>query len=773
VAILQSGGNTAVTEGGATDSYTVALTSQPSANVLITLTGTQVTTAATSFLLIFTNANWNVPQSVTVTAIDDNVVEGAHTGTVALAVTSTDTNYSNLVVPAVSVAITDNDSATVSLNPTSVSQSEASSPMAFTVTLSNPVASGVTLTVNTAVGTAALADFTAITNGTVTFAPNNTVAQTVNVVINNDLLDENDENFTLTLSNLVATGTVTIDTATATGTIQDDDALPVLSMANVSIPEGIAGTSAMNFVVNLTPVSGRDVSFTRATADGTATTANNDYVALAAGSITIPAGQSSVTIPVTINGDTVFEGNETLSLNLTAAVNATPITLSAIGTIIDDDQQPTTTTIVSDGPDPTVTGQSYAVNVSVTAQSTSPLGTVNVSDGAAGCVVTLAATTSPNSSGTCNLSSTTAGAKTLTATYVSASTAFAASSAATATHQVNAASTMLSFSVPPARSRINQPTSFAIAVAIVAPGSGAPAGVVTLTSGTSSCVVNLPTATPTCNLIFSNLGPRVVNASFVPSDGNFLGSSTTTPASTLVYAQADVAVTKSDGVSSYRDGDLLVYSINVRNNGPDFAPNVRVGDTVPTSLLSPSWTCSASGGAFCPQSGGFGDINATIGVFPANGALNYTLSANVPRPAPQQIANRAEVFLPADNTIEDLITGNQGQTDTDLLDFLLADGFEGATVLATNGTYVVQGNALRSVSDSVARVDYNLRDRSGEVLRIYARQIDGTLEFALAIRGNNGQWTLQGWQQFATDPRLTWTATATANGFVLNTAVLQ
>jgi hypothetical protein len=68
----------------------------------------------------------------------------------------------------------------------------------------------------------------------------------------------------------------------------------------------------------------------------------------------------------------VFEGNETFSVNLTGITNATPGTLTGTGTIEDDDQQPTTTTITSDLPDPSVVGQPYTVNVTVAAQTTSP-----------------------------------------------------------------------------------------------------------------------------------------------------------------------------------------------------------------------------------------------------------------------------------------------------------------------------------------------------------------------------------------------------------------
>ncbi|MBK9492022.1 MAG: hypothetical protein IPO07_26880 [Haliscomenobacter sp.] len=91
VTMTESGGSTDVSEGGATDTYTVVLTSQPTSNVTITLTpNAQVSTNPTS--LTFTNADWNIAKNVTVTAVDDAVIEGSHTGTIAHTATSSDAN---------------------------------------------------------------------------------------------------------------------------------------------------------------------------------------------------------------------------------------------------------------------------------------------------------------------------------------------------------------------------------------------------------------------------------------------------------------------------------------------------------------------------------------------------------------------------------------------------------------------------------------------------------------------------------------------------------
>src|SRR5581483_8338871 len=108
VTVTQSGGSTNVTEGGATDSYTVALNTAPTANVTITINpGTQLTVAPAT--LTFTPANFSTPQTVTVTAIDDAVVEGPQVATITHTAASADPAYNAIAVPSITVNITDND----------------------------------------------------------------------------------------------------------------------------------------------------------------------------------------------------------------------------------------------------------------------------------------------------------------------------------------------------------------------------------------------------------------------------------------------------------------------------------------------------------------------------------------------------------------------------------------------------------------------------------------------------------------------------------------
>ncbi|MEG4107675.1 DUF4347 domain-containing protein [Microcoleus sp. S13_C5] len=98
---------TTATEGGVNGSYRIKLTSQPIAPVTITLTtGEQIEAIAP---VTFTADNWNADQTLTVKAADDTIVEGAHSGNITHSVSSTDAKYNEIVVPAVTVAIADND----------------------------------------------------------------------------------------------------------------------------------------------------------------------------------------------------------------------------------------------------------------------------------------------------------------------------------------------------------------------------------------------------------------------------------------------------------------------------------------------------------------------------------------------------------------------------------------------------------------------------------------------------------------------------------------
>ncbi|MBI2838184.1 MAG: putative Ig domain-containing protein [Acidobacteria bacterium] len=95
---------------------------------------------------------------------------------------------------------------------------------------------------------------------------------------------------------------------------------PVITIGDVTVNEGDAGSSTANFTLTLSSASTIPVWLSYQTQDGTATSA--DY-APSSGALLIPAGQTDGTIGVTVFGDTVPEGDEVFYLNLGAPTNAT------------------------------------------------------------------------------------------------------------------------------------------------------------------------------------------------------------------------------------------------------------------------------------------------------------------------------------------------------------------------------------------------------------------------------------------------------------------
>jgi hypothetical protein len=119
--------------------------------------------------------------------------------------------------------------------------------------------------------------------------------------------------------------------------VQTVDAPPSISINDVSVVEGNSGTTNAMFTVSLSaPTHTATVQVSYATADGTATTANHDYAA-ASGTVSFAPGQTARTISVTVFGDFVIEPNETFTVNLSAAVNASIGDGQGVGTIVNDD----------------------------------------------------------------------------------------------------------------------------------------------------------------------------------------------------------------------------------------------------------------------------------------------------------------------------------------------------------------------------------------------------------------------------------------------------
>lgn len=132
ITLTESDGSTEVVEGGATDTFSIVLTSQPLSDVVISLTvDAQVTTDSAT--LTFTPSNWNTPQVVTVSAVDDVVAEGTHASFLSFAVASADPDFDQYALASVSVAIIDNESPGLLITPLRLNMDETTVPQTYQI----------------------------------------------------------------------------------------------------------------------------------------------------------------------------------------------------------------------------------------------------------------------------------------------------------------------------------------------------------------------------------------------------------------------------------------------------------------------------------------------------------------------------------------------------------------------------------------------------------------------------------------------------------------
>jgi hypothetical protein len=115
--------------------------------------------------------------------------------------------------------------------------------------------------------------------------------------------------------------------------------VPTVSISDVSTTEGDSGTTTATFTVSLSAAAAGAVTVNYATADGTAT-AGSDYVAAGSSPLSFAAGETTKTVVVVINGDTVVEPNETFLVNLSGPIGATIADAQGQGTVVNDDSPP-------------------------------------------------------------------------------------------------------------------------------------------------------------------------------------------------------------------------------------------------------------------------------------------------------------------------------------------------------------------------------------------------------------------------------------------------
>lgn len=210
----------ALAEGGAADTYTLVLTSQPTSTVNIVLTvPTDLQTDATTFT--FTSGNWSIPQMVTVTARQDMLQEGTHTASITHATNIPSGyayGYSGMSgITDLDVTIADDETASIAVSATMLSVTEGQNN-SFTIVLGTAPLTPVDIVLSAGSGLTA-------TPSTVTFTSSNySTPASVLVTATNDTIYSGNRASTLTLTvSTTATGYTSQTLSSFTVTIVDDE----------------------------------------------------------------------------------------------------------------------------------------------------------------------------------------------------------------------------------------------------------------------------------------------------------------------------------------------------------------------------------------------------------------------------------------------------------------------------------------------------------------------------------------------------------------------
>ena len=335
----------AISENNGIATVTATLSSPESAAVTITVSAAAVPPAAsTDFSLsntrTLTIAAGETTSTGSVTILTNDNQVSAATKSVTVSGTADDTPDVVAAPDPVTLRITDDESAQVTLALSSASILENRGVATVTATLSNAENAAVTITIEaTAVTPAVRGDFSLSTLATLTIAADSlTSTGLVTITALDNTLDGLDKS--VTVSGMVTEGNNATAPRAVTLTITDDDDPPTLSIESPRLDEGNTGSAPLQFRVMLSAASEKQITVAYAMGTGTAT-AGEDYTALADGTLTFAPGTTSQTLAVSIIGDETDEPHETVVITLSTPTNATFTggvqTLNGAGTITDDD----------------------------------------------------------------------------------------------------------------------------------------------------------------------------------------------------------------------------------------------------------------------------------------------------------------------------------------------------------------------------------------------------------------------------------------------------
>ena len=325
-----------VSETGTTNTFSIVLDTQPTDDVIFDITSSDEDEAIVTGTVTFTALNWSDAQTVTITGVDDALIDGTQTSTITISIASSnDLEYASLSSQTLNIDTTDDDSAGFSLTSTDnkIVSETGTTTDTFTIVLNKAPTDDVVFEITSSDTTEA------IVTGTVTFTAGNwSTAQTVTITSVDDSLIDGTQTSTITISvsssldgqyAALASQTVSVDTL-------DDDVAAGFTLADTggkTVSE-TGTTDTFTIVLDALPSSNVVLKIT----------SSDEGEALVTSTITFTIGNWNIPQLVTITGidDALIDGNQrstiTISVDdLLSDNNFDPLNDQTLEVIILDD----------------------------------------------------------------------------------------------------------------------------------------------------------------------------------------------------------------------------------------------------------------------------------------------------------------------------------------------------------------------------------------------------------------------------------------------------
>ncbi|WP_419839940.1 Calx-beta domain-containing protein [Candidatus Poriferisodalis sp.] len=338
LSVSESSGSTSVSENGGTDTYTIALTRRPSADVTVTVTSGTPSAAKVQLAggaalpnvsLTFTPSDWSTARSVTVSGQNDYIDNPGNrrTASISHTLTSADSSYHGQSGGSVSVTVHDDDTAGVTVTEsdgsTTVSEDGTTLTDSYSVVLDTEPTTDVAVTASAAPGAQVSTNGGASApNVTLTFTPMNwSVAQTVAVKgVDDSIVNPGNQRIAAITHAVASADTAggyptSLSIGAVSVTVVDDDTAQPPPTPSVSLSAPLSVTEGSSVSVTATLSSRLSQSVTIPIGAASTSTAQAADYSLGA-SIVISAGQLDGTATLTATDDSHDEVIETVIVEL-------------------------------------------------------------------------------------------------------------------------------------------------------------------------------------------------------------------------------------------------------------------------------------------------------------------------------------------------------------------------------------------------------------------------------------------------------------------------